>query len=113
MHRHPLYKVCNRDVKASNVLIMTFEPGADGNSRPTVKVTDFGFANRDRRKTVLGTMGCMAPEIFFRPCAPIQTLCRVPPAKLPGVHARLTGTARAQLPRKHVPKLQMRPNATT
>jgi Protein kinase domain len=69
MHRHPLYKLSNRDVKASNVLIMTFEPGADGITRPAVKIADFGFADRDARKTRLGTAGCMAPEIYFLSCA--------------------------------------------
>ena len=76
MHQHPT-RSSNRDVKASNVLITTFEEGADGISRPSVKVADFGFADRDRRKTRLGTMGCMAPEIFFLPCAPIKTQDKV------------------------------------
>ena len=69
LHRHPLYRISNRDVKASNVLIMTFEEGADGFKRPSVKVSDFGFADKGDRKTRLGTIGCIEPEVFFLQCA--------------------------------------------
>ena len=64
MHQHPLYDLANRDVKASNVLITEFKASADGTYRPAVKITDFGFADSDRRRTRLGTPGCIAPEVY-------------------------------------------------
>lgn len=71
LHRHPLY-VSNRDVKCSNVLIMSFVNGIDNISRPSVTVADFGFADMNDRKTRLGTIGCIAPEIFWKKCASTQ-----------------------------------------
>jgi serine/threonine protein kinase len=70
MHNHPLYSVSNRDVKAANVLITAYKPNADGVYRPIVKIADFGFADRDRRKTRLGTVGAIAPEVYNLPFAP-------------------------------------------
>jgi hypothetical protein len=67
LHRHPL-RICNRDVKPENVLVVTFEPHADRVQRPVCKIADFGFSKAlsgRESATRLGTAFYVAPEIYL------------------------------------------------